>query len=116
MPKGIYPIIGMRHRGVEAERIVRSLARDEALVLERDPENQYDPNAVKVIARGEHVGFVPKALAALLAKDMDASGASQLTAKFAFDSARAPSAVIEEIAVTERDRDEGAIEDRNRES
>lgn len=96
MTKSLYPIVGMRHRGPEAVKIVAALARDEALVLERDPANPYDPNAVKVIARGEHVGFVPKALAALLAKDMDASGASQLTAKFAFDSARAPSAVIEE--------------------
>jgi len=96
MPKGIYPIIGMRHRGPKAELLVKSLARDEALVLERDPANPYDPNAVKVIARGEHVGFVPKALAALLAKDMAEMGKESLTAKFAFDSARAPCAMVEE--------------------
>jgi hypothetical protein len=96
MPKGIYPIIGMRHRGPKAELLVKSLARDEALVLERDPANQYDPNAVKVIARGEHVGFVPKALAALLAKDMAEMGKGSLTAKFAFDSAGSPCATVEE--------------------
>ncbi|MDE2103566.1 MAG: HIRAN domain-containing protein [Patescibacteria group bacterium] len=102
MPKGLYPIVGSRHRGPEAERIIRTLARDEALVLERDPQNPYDPNAVKVIARGEHVGFVPKALAALLAKEMDAADMPQLSAKFAFDSARAPCAVIEEPTATEK--------------
>lgn len=96
MPKGIYPIIGMKHRGPEAEKIVRGLAMDEALVLERDPANPYDTNAVKVVARGEHVGFVPKALAALLAKDMDAAGKPSLSAKFAVGSDRVPCAMVDE--------------------
>ena len=98
MTKSLYPIVGIKYRGPEAVRIVAALARDEALVLERDPENPKDPNAIKVIARGEHVGFLPKALAALLAKDMDDAGKTQLSAKFAFDSARAPSAQVEEGA------------------
>ncbi len=96
MPKGIYPIIGMRHRGPEAEQIVRSLAMDEAIVLERDPGNRFDPNAVEVIARGEHVGFVPKALAVLLAKDMDAAGKPTLDAKFKVGTDRAPCAEVED--------------------
>lgn len=100
MPKGIYPIIGMRHRGVEAERIVRGLAMDEALVLERDPGNRYDPNAVKVVARGEHVGFVPRGLAASLAAGMDANGKSRLDAKFAIGSDHVPCAQVEDSAFT----------------
>lgn len=96
MPKGLYPIVGAKHRGPEAQRIVRALAMDEALILERDPTNPYDPNAVKVVARGEHVGFVPKALAALLAKDMDAAGNASVPAKFAVGSDRAPCAMVEE--------------------
>jgi hypothetical protein len=32
------------------------------LVLERDPHNQYDTAAIKVLWHGEHIGWVPKKL------------------------------------------------------
>lgn len=30
------------------------------VILEREPTNQYDPNAVKVIVLGKHIGYLPK--------------------------------------------------------
>ncbi len=39
--------------------------------LQREPENRFDPNAVAVYAGGRHIGFIPKALAAKLAVQMD---------------------------------------------
>lgn len=42
--------------------------------LVRDPENPYDPNAVKVVIAGTHqIGFMPRASAEKLAPALDAS-------------------------------------------
>lgn len=95
--KGIYPIIGAKFRGARAEDMIRDLAKGEPLVLERDPGNKFDQNAVKVIARGEHVGFVPRGLAAKLAFDMDRAGETTRKANFTFGTDRAPCAQTEEI-------------------
>ena len=51
----------LRYGGVagrEGRRIIRYLSTDAQVVP--DPENEYDPNAVKVLIDGVHVGFVPK--------------------------------------------------------
>jgi hypothetical protein len=43
------------------------------LVLQRDPGNEHDPNAIRVLlADGDQVGWVPRELAAELAPEMDA--------------------------------------------
>tara|TARA_B100000242_G_C42931632_1_gene432062 strand:- start:536 stop:847 length:312 start_codon:yes stop_codon:yes gene_type:complete len=40
---------------------VESLTEGDILTLERDPENKYDSNAVKILnSEGEMIGFVPK--------------------------------------------------------
>lgn len=67
-----YAIVGMKHRGAEA--LVASLPPDEPITLVREPGNKYDPNAVQVWARGKHVGYVPKAQNAVLARFIDATG------------------------------------------
>lgn len=41
------------------------------LTLKRDPKNQYDSNAIKVYAEGEHIGYISKDLAKDLAPKMD---------------------------------------------
>lgn len=40
--------------------IIKNLEAGTALLFERDPENKFDKNAVKVIAEGKHIGFLPK--------------------------------------------------------
>ncbi len=42
------------------------------LALRRDPANEYDPNAIAVLADGEQLGWVPRELAAELAPAVDA--------------------------------------------
>ncbi len=42
------------------------------LRLERDPTNEHDPNAVRVLVAGEQLGWVPRELAADLAPRLDA--------------------------------------------
>lgn len=40
--------------------IIKNLEAGTPLLFERDPENKFDKNAVKVIAEGKHIGFLPK--------------------------------------------------------
>jgi hypothetical protein len=59
-----------RHHG-------EALASDAAepgrpLELRRDPDNPHDPNAIKVLAGGEQVGWVPRGVAEVLAPALDA--------------------------------------------
>jgi hypothetical protein len=49
-----------------------ALAPGATLALRREPENEHDANAIAVDAGGEHVGFVPRELAAELAPELDA--------------------------------------------
>jgi hypothetical protein len=49
-----------------------ALAPGSALALRREPDNEHDANAIAVHAGGEHVGFVPRELAAELAGELDA--------------------------------------------
>ena len=43
-----------------------------ALRLERDPRNEHDPNAIRVLLGDEQLGWVPRELAAELAPQLDA--------------------------------------------
>jgi len=46
--------------------------RKSFFILKREPENKFDPNAIKVMAWGKHeVGYIPRELAAKLAPMMD---------------------------------------------
>jgi hypothetical protein len=65
---------GLSFRPIDAKLIVQGFEGGEVLDLERDPENEFDPNAIKVIwpATGEFLGFVAKEVAADLAPEMDA--------------------------------------------
>lgn len=60
--------------GENIQKILGDLHDGDGLVLEREPDNRYDPNAIKVYAEGEHIGYIGKDLAKDLAKRMD-SGA-----------------------------------------
>lgn len=67
-----YAIVGMKHRNAEA--LVASLPPDEPITLVREADNRFDPNAVQVWARNQHVGYVPKTQNAVLAQFIDACG------------------------------------------
>lgn len=45
---------------------------DVPLDLVRDADNEHDPNAIKVMHKGSHIGHVPRMLAAALAGEIDA--------------------------------------------
>ena len=49
--------------------IIKNLESGTPLVFERDPENKFDKNAVKVLAEGKHIGFLPRG--SWVANEMD---------------------------------------------
>lgn len=69
------PLMGVNFRGAEIRELVKTLPIGTTFILERDPENQYDANAIKVIYSGEYedhfVGFVAKEVAEELAPLLD---------------------------------------------
>ena len=62
-------LAGARFRAGALER--DALAPGSPLALRREPDNPHDPNAIAVDAGGEHVGFVPREVAADLAAELD---------------------------------------------
>ena len=56
----ITTLAGANFRPAEAKEIVRQLSVGNHLDLEAEPDNKYDPNAVKVVLEGEHLGYVAK--------------------------------------------------------
>lgn len=64
---------GVNFRPIEAKAIVNALEEGAQLLLEREPANQYDEFAIKVIdpETAVHLGYVAKEVAAELAPIMD---------------------------------------------
>lgn len=67
--KGLYALVGMKHRGTEA--LVQSLPDREPLKLVREPRNPHDGNAIQVWARGTHLGYIKGSQNRDLARWMD---------------------------------------------
>ena len=63
-------VAGARHR--EGALDGGALAPGSSLELRREPGNEFDANAIAVLAGGTQVGFVPRELAAELAGELDA--------------------------------------------
>ncbi len=52
--------------------VVEKLSEGEILFLEKDPENKYDKNAVKIVnTKNEMVGFIPKIFNQAILKKFD---------------------------------------------
>ena len=55
-----FPVVGTGY--IDGAVLVAQLLQEGAiLTLEAEPENKFDPNAVKVLAfeKGEHIGYIP---------------------------------------------------------
>lgn len=65
-------LMGAAHRDAAARSIVQSLREGDALTLERDPDNAYDENAVRVMWQDVWVGFLERGVAAEVGPRMDA--------------------------------------------
>lgn len=55
-------IAGHRFRPLSTKEMYEEVPEDSELLLEPEPTNKHDPWAVKVMADGEFVGYIPKEL------------------------------------------------------
>ena len=63
--------VGMHFRGPEAVAMAEALLPGDEVALEREPFNQYDENAIKVMLRDTHIGYIARQSAAFIAAYMD---------------------------------------------
>ena len=73
-------VVGMHFRereGVPAKAIVGNMLPGTQLRLEREPDNKFDVNAIKVFSTGNagehHIGYIEASVACFVAYDMDDS-------------------------------------------
>lgn len=64
---------GLSFRPIDAKAYAGTLTEGDSLLIEREPENAFDPNAIKVLSpeRSLHIGYVAKEVAVELAPLMD---------------------------------------------
>lgn len=61
-----FAIVGTKFRPKSAQEIAHNLRPGDEVQLVPEPENPYDENAIKVLAEGEHIGYVRAATAKLM--------------------------------------------------
>lgn len=54
---------GIQFRPPEAQDVAYTLGVGETVKLEREPDNQYDPNAVRILYEDTFIGYVHKDVA-----------------------------------------------------
>lgn len=97
--KTLVALVGTKFRGPAMMKLLASLPQGEPLVLIRDRDNRFDPFAVQVWARGEHIGFIKGTQVKPVALAMDREigpAAEQRPAKLAIDGGKQPMVEIDE--------------------
>lgn len=64
-------VVGMHFRGADAKEAAANLKPEQSLRLEREPENAFDGNAIKVFFEDLWLGYVEASQAAWIAPNMD---------------------------------------------
>jgi hypothetical protein len=101
----VFALAGLSFRPASAKAAVAELEVGAEVFLERDPENQYDYNAVKVLVGEEFVGFVPKVDNQELASHLDAD--KPYTASVTGWAATNKPMIRVDLFETEEERDAG---------
>lgn len=68
----VYSIVGQKHCGLDPYLAGTLPGTD--VVLIREPDNKFDPNAVMVWIDGQHVGYVPSKDAVALTQFIEQNG------------------------------------------
>lgn len=66
-----FPLMGASFRPAEAKAVLRSLQPGDTVTLDPDLQNEYDPAAVRVLAKGQHIGFLPRGSLAIYNRLVD---------------------------------------------
>lgn len=71
--------VGMHFRGAAAVDVAANLEVDSSVNLVREPENQYDAYAIKVLVEDIHIGYIERGQAAWISPLMDEGGTATAT-------------------------------------
>lgn len=63
--------VGMHFRGGGAVELARMIDETTEVLLEREPENQYDAYAIKVMIADQHIGYIERGQAAWISPLLD---------------------------------------------
>lgn len=55
-----FPLRGARFRGLNEQHALLSAFVGDEVLLVAEPTNPYDPDAIKVMLNGHHIGYVPR--------------------------------------------------------
>lgn len=80
-------------KGKEIQAILPTLHKGDKLIFVREPQNEYDKNAIKVICGYQHIGYIKSELAEKIAPLMDCG--------------RIPKGIITEIIANKNDKSYG---------
>lgn len=64
-------VVGMHFRGADAKEAAAGLQPEQVLRLEREPDNSFDGNAIKVFFEDLWLGYLEASQAAWIAPNMD---------------------------------------------
>lgn len=66
-----WDLAGLSYRDIREKETASNLDEGDCVILEKEPDNEYDKNAVKVItADGFHIGYVEKALSRYITENL----------------------------------------------
>lgn len=93
MARQIFTLVGAKHRGTED--IVAKLSPGAEMLLRREPGNPHDRNAVMIFGSGLHLGYVKGTEAGGLARQMDASGITEVRGAYRVTGDRWPQVEVD---------------------
>lgn len=64
-------VVGMHFRGGGAKDVAAAITEATPINLEREPDNQYDAYAIKVLIEDFHIGYIERGQAAWISPLMD---------------------------------------------
>lgn len=66
--------VGLAFRGEEAKAVAAMLMAGDKLDLEREPDNEHDAYAIKVLQNDTHICYIARDVAAFMATYLDEGG------------------------------------------
>lgn len=64
-------VVGMHFRGGGAKDVAAAMSEATPITLEREPDNQFDAYAIKVLIENFHIGYIERGQAAWISPLMD---------------------------------------------
>lgn len=90
-----FRLAGLYYRSDEAQKRARELMSNESVILEKDPTNPHDPNAIRVYSDDHvHLGYVPRHLCSEILAYMDETNSNVAYVDYIISGLDCPSVLL----------------------